>query len=123
MVALALVWLIAQLSNRKGSALVRLLLVVQFLLLAAVLAFSVVAKPSSNPGVLAGVSALIAVSTMATQYAPLRLGLPGAISTAGRTGNWSIPCFPRRLRPIKKVAASSLRLSARLRELRPQRFP
>src|SRR6201987_2328184 len=82
MIALGLVWLIAELSNRKGLSLVRLLLVVQFLLLAAVLVFSVVAKPSSNPhGLLAWVAALIAVSAMACQYALLRLALPGAIST------------------------------------------
>lgn len=87
-VAIALVWLIAELSNRKGSSLVRLLLVVQFLLLAAVLAFSVVAKPSSNPhGIIACATALIAVSAMACQYALLRLALPGAISTAVMTGN------------------------------------
>src|SRR6516165_2746172 len=48
-VALALVWLIARFSNRTGPSLVRLLLIVQFLLLASVLAFSVAAKPSSNP--------------------------------------------------------------------------
>src|ERR1700726_2696751 len=35
MIALALVWLIAELSKRKGPSLVRLLLVAQFLLLAA----------------------------------------------------------------------------------------
>ena len=87
-VALALAWLIAELSNRKGPSLVRLLLVVQFLLLAAVLALSVVAKPSSDPhGVLAVIAALIAVSAMACQYALLRLALPGAISTAVMTGN------------------------------------
>jgi len=87
-VALALVWLIAELSNRKGSSLVRLLLVVQFLLLAVVLVFSVAAKPSSNPhGFLAGIAALIAVCAMASQYALLRLALPGAISTAVMTGN------------------------------------
>jgi uncharacterized membrane protein YoaK (UPF0700 family) len=88
MAAMALVWLIAEHSNRKGPPLVRLLLAVQFLLLAAVLAFSVVAKPSSNPhGLLAGVAALIAVSAMACQYALLRLALPRAISTAVMTGN------------------------------------
>ena len=88
MIALALVWLIAELSKRKGSSLVRLLLAVQFLLLAAVLVFSVVAKPSSNPhGIIACVTALIAVSAMACQYALLRLALPGAISTAVMTGN------------------------------------
>jgi uncharacterized membrane protein YoaK (UPF0700 family) len=88
MVALALVWLIAEFSKRKGARLARLLLVVQFLLLAAVLVFSVVTNPSSNShGLLAGVTALLAVSAMATQYALLRLALPGAISTAVMTGN------------------------------------
>jgi uncharacterized membrane protein YoaK (UPF0700 family) len=87
-VALALVWLIARVSDRTGPALVRLLLVVQFLLLAAVLAFCVAAKPSSNPhGIAACVAALIAVSAMACQYALFRLAIPGAISTAVMTGN------------------------------------
>ena len=87
-VSMALVWFIARLSNRKGPSLVRLLLLVQFLLLAAVLVFCVVAAPSSNPhGILGGVAALIAVSAMACQYALLRLALPGAISTAVMTGN------------------------------------
>jgi uncharacterized membrane protein YoaK (UPF0700 family) len=64
------------------------LLVVQFLLLAAVLVLSVAAKPSSNPhGMLACVVALIAVSAMASQYGLLRLGIPGATSTAVMTGN------------------------------------
>ena len=88
MIALALVWLIAELSKRKGRSLVRLLLVVQFLLLAAGLVFCVSAKPSSNPhGMLALVAALIAVTAMACQYALLRLALPKAISTAVMTGN------------------------------------
>ena len=88
MIALALVWLMAKLSKRKGFSLVRLLLVVQFLLLAAVLVFCVSAKPSSNPhGMLALVAALIAVTAMACQYALLRLALPKAISTAVMTGN------------------------------------
>ncbi|WP_024516527.1 DUF1275 family protein [Bradyrhizobium sp. Tv2a-2] len=86
--ALAVVWLIARRSNRNGPALVRLLLLVQFLLLAAVLVLCVATKPSSNPhGVLAGVAALIAVSAMACQYALLRLAMPRAISTAVMTGN------------------------------------
>jgi uncharacterized membrane protein YoaK (UPF0700 family) len=88
MIALALVWLIAELSKRRGPSLVRLLLVVQFLLLAAVLVFCVSAKPSSNPhGILALVAALMAVTAMACQYALLRLALPKAISTAVMTGN------------------------------------
>jgi uncharacterized membrane protein YoaK (UPF0700 family) len=87
-VALALVWLIARASDRTGPALARLLLAVQFLLLAAVLAFCVATKPSSNPhGIAAIVAALIAVSAMACQYALFRLAIPGAISTAVMTGN------------------------------------
>jgi uncharacterized membrane protein YoaK (UPF0700 family) len=83
-----MVWLIAELSRRKGAELVRLLLAVQLLLLVVVLAFSVVTNPSRDPhGAFAGITALIAVSAMATQYALLRLALPGAISTAVMTGN------------------------------------
>ena len=66
----------------------RLLLLVQFLLLAMVLVFCVAAAPSSNPhGIPACVAALIAVSAMACQYALLRLALPRAVSTAVMTGN------------------------------------
>ena len=66
----------------------RLLLLVQFLLLAAVLVFSVDTKPSSQPhGLMAGVAAMIAVAAMACQYALFRLVIPGAISTAVMTGN------------------------------------
>jgi len=88
MVAIAFVWLIASSSNRRGPSLVRLLLLVQFLLLAMVLVFCVAAAPSSNPhGIPACVAALIAVSAMACQYALLRLALPRAVSTAVMTGN------------------------------------
>src|SRR6202040_1803551 len=63
MLALAVVWLIAQASHRRGASLARLLLLVQFLLLAAVLIFSVVTKPSANPhGLMAGIAVMIAVS-------------------------------------------------------------
>jgi uncharacterized membrane protein YoaK (UPF0700 family) len=87
-VAMALVWLIARLSNREGPSLVRLLLVVQFLLLATVLVFCLATEPSSHPhGIAACIAALIAVSAMACQYALLRLAMPGAISTAVMTGN------------------------------------
>jgi uncharacterized membrane protein YoaK (UPF0700 family) len=67
---------------------VRLLLVVQFLLLATVLVFCLAVEPSSHPhGIAACVAALIAVSAMACQYALLRLAMPRAISTAVMTGN------------------------------------
>jgi uncharacterized membrane protein YoaK (UPF0700 family) len=88
MLALVAVWLIARASNRRGPALARLLLVVQFLLLDAVLVFSVITKPSASPhGLMAGIAVMIAVSAMACQYAVLRLAIPGAISTAVMTGN------------------------------------
>jgi uncharacterized membrane protein YoaK (UPF0700 family) len=88
MLALAVVWLIAQASHRRRPSLARLLLWVQFLLLIAVLTFGVVTKPSADPqGLTAGIAAMIAVSAMACQYALLRLAIPGAISTAVMTGN------------------------------------
>ena len=86
--ALAIVWLIAEASHRHGPSLGRLLLVVQFLLLAAVLIFTVITKPSTNPsGLVAGIAVMIAVSAMACQYALLRLALPRVVSTAVMTGN------------------------------------
>jgi uncharacterized membrane protein YoaK (UPF0700 family) len=86
--ALAAVWLVARASNRRGPGLARLLLLIQFLLLAGVLSFSVIAKPAADPhGLMAGIAAMIAVSSMACQYAIFRLALPGAISTAVMTGN------------------------------------
>jgi uncharacterized membrane protein YoaK (UPF0700 family) len=88
MLAVAAVWLIAQASQRRGPSLARLLLVVQFLLLAAVLVFSVITRPSVDPrGLAAGIAVMIAVAAMACQYALLRLAIPGAISTAVMTGN------------------------------------
>jgi uncharacterized membrane protein YoaK (UPF0700 family) len=88
MLALATVWLVAQASRRRGPRLARLLLLVQFLLLVALLIFSVITKASADSvGVLAGTAAMMAVSAMACQYALLRLAVPGAISTAVMTGN------------------------------------
>ena len=61
---------------------------IQFLLLAVVLVFSVINKPSASPhGLIAGIVAMIAVSAMACQYALFRLAMPRAVSTAVMTGN------------------------------------
>jgi uncharacterized membrane protein YoaK (UPF0700 family) len=88
MVAVAAAWLIARASSLHGLALTRLLLVIQFVLLLAVLAFSVATAPSANPrGLMAGIAVMIAVCAMAFQYALLRLALPKAVSTAVMTGN------------------------------------
>jgi uncharacterized membrane protein YoaK (UPF0700 family) len=86
--ALAAVWLIARASGRRSMTLARLLLLVQFALLAAVWIFCVLTRPSNNPhGVTAGIAVMVAVSAMACQYALLRLATPAAISTAVMTGN------------------------------------
>ena len=88
MLAVAAAWLIARASNRHGVVLTRLLLVIQFLLLLAVLAFSVTTAPSANPhGLMAGIAVMIAVCAMAFQYALMRLALPKVVSTAVMTGN------------------------------------
>src|SRR5262245_36471687 len=88
MLVVAAVWLIAEASRRRGVSLARLLLVVQSVLLAALLIFSVITKPSDDPfGMAAGVAVMIAVSAMACQYALLRLALPRVVSTAVMTGN------------------------------------
>ena len=88
MVALAGVWLIAQASHQRHLGLVSPLLLVQFLLLAVVLIFSVVTRPSADPhGLMAGIAVMIAVSAMACQYALLRLAMPRVVSTAVMTGN------------------------------------
>jgi uncharacterized membrane protein YoaK (UPF0700 family) len=88
MLAVAATWLLAKASCRRGLSLARLLLLLQFLLLAGVLVFSVMTKPSANPhGLMAGITAMVAVSAMACQFALLRLVLPVAPSTAVMTGN------------------------------------
>src|SRR5262245_44980710 len=88
MLAVAAIWLIAEASHRRGASLALLLLVVQSVLLAALLIFSVITGPSDDPfGVTAAVAVMIAVSAMACQYALLRLALPEVVSTAVMTGN------------------------------------
>ncbi|HXA86189.1 MAG TPA: YoaK family protein [Candidatus Dormibacteraeota bacterium] len=87
-VAVAAVWLIAKGLDRRGPALARPLLLVQFLLLTCVLIVSVIYHPAENPrGLMAGIAAMTAVSAMACQFAFLRLALPVAPSTAVMTGN------------------------------------
>jgi uncharacterized membrane protein YoaK (UPF0700 family) len=86
--AVAATWLIAKASGRRGSGLMRLLLLVQFVLITCVLIFSVISKPSADPhGLMATIAAMIAVTAMGCQFALLRLTLPVAPSTAVMTGN------------------------------------
>jgi uncharacterized membrane protein YoaK (UPF0700 family) len=84
----AATWLIAKASGRRGPRLTRLLLLNQFLLLASLLVFTVITKPSADPrGLMATIAAMIAVTAMGCQFALLRLTLPVAPSTAVMTGN------------------------------------
>jgi len=86
--AVAATWLIAKISGRRGTDLLRPLLVTQFLLIASLLTFSTITKPSTDPhGLMATIAAMIAVTAMSCQFALLRLALPVAPSTAVMTGN------------------------------------
>src|SRR5215469_1998859 len=86
--AVAVTWLIAKASGRRGAALTRPLLVTQFLLITCVLILSTITKPSTNPhGLMATIAAMIAVTAMGCQFALLRLTGPVAPSTAVMTGN------------------------------------
>jgi uncharacterized membrane protein YoaK (UPF0700 family) len=85
---LAATWLVARVLHRRRLDLVSPLLLIQFLLLAVLLIFSVTGRPSTAPqGFIAGVAVMIAVSAMACQYALLRLAMPHVVSTAAMTGN------------------------------------
>jgi uncharacterized membrane protein YoaK (UPF0700 family) len=118
--AVAAVWLLARASGRRGPGLTRLLLLVQFLLLAGTLIFSVITKPSANPhGLMAGIAVMIAVSAMACQFALFRLALPGGISTAVMTGNLtntvlSLMDMLSHGRPLMTVDAARLKRSLHL---------
>jgi uncharacterized membrane protein YoaK (UPF0700 family) len=86
--AVAVTWLIAKASGRRGTGLMRLLLLIQCLLITCLLIYSVITKPSVNPhGLTATIAAMIAVTAMGCQFALLRLTLPVAPSTAVMTGN------------------------------------
>jgi uncharacterized membrane protein YoaK (UPF0700 family) len=86
--AVAATWLIAKASGRRGTALMRPLLLIQFLLITCLLIFSIITKPSTDPhGLMATIAAMIAVTAMGCQFALLRLTLPVAPSTAVMTGN------------------------------------
>jgi len=116
----AAIWLLARASGRRGPGLARLLLLIQFLLLACVLIFSLITKPSANPhGLTAGIAAMIAVSAMACQFALLRLALPVAPSTAVMTGNLtnavlSLLDTSSRTQPLMAGGAQRLRGSLHL---------
>ena len=87
-IATAGAWLIATIVPRRGAGVARVLLSTQLLLLLCVWIFSVFTHPDSHPrGLSADITALMAISAMACQYALLQLAVPGAPSTAVMTGN------------------------------------
>jgi uncharacterized membrane protein YoaK (UPF0700 family) len=86
--AVAATWLVAKASGRRGTGLMRALLLIQFVLISGLLIFSAITRPSADPhGLMATIAAMIAVTAMACQFALLRLTLPVAPSTAVMTGN------------------------------------
>jgi len=86
--AVAVTWLIAKALGKRGTGLMRPLLLIQFLLITGLLVFSVLTNPSANPhGLMATIAAMIAVTAMGCQFALLRLTVPVAPSTAVMTGN------------------------------------
>ena len=117
-IGVAATWLLARASGRRGPGLARLLLLVQFLLLVGVLIVSAVTKPSANPhGLMAVITAMIAVSAMACQFALLRLALPVAPSTAVMTGNLTntvLSLLDRQSQTEPLVAADAKRLTGSL---------
>ena len=121
MLAVALTWLIAKASGRRGTGLMRLLLLLQFLLITCLLIFSVVTKPSTDPhGLMATIAAMIAVSAMGCQFALLRLTLPVAPSTAVMTGNLTnavlgLVDLSSRTQPLTQIDGSQIRGTLHLR--------
>jgi uncharacterized membrane protein YoaK (UPF0700 family) len=86
--AVAATSLVAKATGWRDRRLRRLLLIVQFLLITCVFIFSVITKPSADPdGRTATIAAMIAITSMACQFALLRLTLPVVPSTAVMTGN------------------------------------
>jgi len=86
--AVAATWLIAKALRRRGRAVLRPLLLIQFLLLASVLILALTTDSATDPhGAMACVTALIAVSAMACQLSVLRLAVTGAPSTVVMTTN------------------------------------
>jgi uncharacterized membrane protein YoaK (UPF0700 family) len=87
-VGVAGVWITAQALHKRGPALPRLLLLIQFFLLACALIVAVICHPSADPnGLTADVTAMIAISAMACQFSLLQLTMRRALSTAVMTGN------------------------------------
>ena len=119
-VTVAAAWLIAKMSDRQGSALLRPLLVAQFLLLASVLILSVTGGAAANRhGLMAGFTAMTAVSAVGFQFSLLHLAVTGAPSTAVMTGNLTNTVLAlldtlSRTQPLTEGASAQLARSLKL---------
>lgn len=118
--AVAATWLIAKASGRRGTGLMRPLLLIQFVLITCLLIFSIITKPSADPhGLMATIAAMIAVTAMGCQFALLRLTMPVAPSTAVMTGNLTnavlalVDSRPR-IEPLMESDSKRLRGALRL---------
>jgi uncharacterized membrane protein YoaK (UPF0700 family) len=86
--AVAAVWMLASAWGKDRANLLTLLLTLHFALLAAVLLCAVSTHSFSSPDdFTSGLTAMIAISAMACQFALPRLALPETPSTAVMTGN------------------------------------
>ena len=118
--AVGAIWLLARMSGKRGPSLARLLLLIQFLLLTGILSFTVLIKPSVSPhGLLTDIAVMMAVSSIACQYALFRLAMPYSLSTAVMTGNLTNTILSlldtlSRTQPVMKGAAERLRTSLHL---------
>src|SRR5215831_12254852 len=88
MTAVAAAWGVAKALQSRGRAVLRPLLWLQVVLLAAALALAVVSDSNADPrGWAAGTIGMLAVSAMACQFTSLRLAMAHVPSTAVMTGN------------------------------------
>jgi uncharacterized membrane protein YoaK (UPF0700 family) len=86
--AVAATSIVANISNRQGAPLERVLLMVHFCLLCCVLTVSVfIHAGTAKHGFPRATGAMLAVCAMGCQFALLRLAVPGVPSTAVMTGN------------------------------------
>lgn len=80
--------IIARRSRSRGSSSIAPLLRIQLMLLACLFIFCLLTEPSLHPnGLAASVAAVLAVSTMGSQFVLVRSALPGFPSTASMTVN------------------------------------
>jgi uncharacterized membrane protein YoaK (UPF0700 family) len=118
-IAVAALWWIAKALRKRGRALTQPLLLIQFLLLTLALILSVIYSPTIDPpDWMSVVIAMIAVSSIACQFALLRLSVQVA-PTAVMTGNLTNATLSlldtlSRSQPLMKDAAERLRTALKL---------